>query len=204
MTPRGRWIAMHWQCIAAAALGLFLLALFVHYSVSDGKLSASEWIVLKINHAYFRYKLSRHHYIHESDFPKLSLPLPLANDSVQLVAFATTVNSNLCLSMETALLSGWKYQLFGPTLGQHFSKKLHRGTSYLEKLAVLQALAEGLSPDSVILWADAYDVIYQGDARDFLPRYRNLLAQRGVQGSAEGNLTVFNAEQKCSPYKNLG
>lgn len=40
--------------------------------------------------------------------------------------------------METALLSGWKYQLFGPTLGQHFSKKLHRGTSYLEKLAVLQ------------------------------------------------------------------
>lgn len=30
---------------------------------------------------------------------------------------------------------------------------------------VYQALAEGLSPDSVILWADAYDVIYQGDAR---------------------------------------
>ena len=151
---------MQLQWVVAVALGLFLLAFFIHFSITDGKLSASEWIVLKINHAYFRYKLSRHHHIQERDFPKLSLPLPLANESVQLVAFATTVNrsvvitcpltslsflsnvlplcSHLCLSMETALLSGWKYQLFGPTLAQHFSKKLHRGTSYLEKLAVLQ------------------------------------------------------------------
>jgi len=191
--------------VIIALLGLFLSALVIHFSITDGKMSISDWIILKINHTYFRYKLSRHRYINERDFPKLSFPLPLANDSVQLFVFASAVNrcyhsavpylllpfsylishnaSHLCLSMETALLSGWKYQIIGPTLAKRFPAKLHRGTSYLEKLAVLQvalaacmnaigmimhvsqALADALPADSVVLWADAYDVVYQGDAR---------------------------------------
>ena len=258
---------MQWV-VVIALIGLFLSALVIHFSITDGKMSVSDWIILKINHTYFRYKLSRHRYINERDFPKLTFPLPLANDSVQLFAFASAVNrymtmllvcpiphlplplsyqttyytSHLCLSMETALLSGWKYQLIGPTLAKHFSEKLHRGTSYLEKMAVLQvALAASFDRrnDNECFAGHGGRIVcrFRGRVgrcirrglprrrqvrclppsfppcprltrrysdRDFLPRYRKLLAQRGVQGAAEGNLTVFNAEQKCSPYKNLG
>ena len=81
------------QWVAVIALvGMFLSVLIINFSITGGKMSVSDWIILKINHTYFRYKLSRHRYIHERDFPKLSFPLPLANDSVQLFAFATTVN----------------------------------------------------------------------------------------------------------------
>ena len=62
---------------------------------------------------------------------------------------------------------------------------------------------DNLPGDTIILWADAYDVIYQGDAADFLPRYHELLSRRGMLES-KGNITIFNAEQKCSPFKNLG
>jgi hypothetical protein len=165
----------------------------------------------------------------------IPLPLPLSYQT-------TYYTSLLCLSMETALLSGWKYQLIGPTLAKHFSEKLHRGTSYLEKMAVLQvALAASFDRrnDNECFAGHGGRIVcrFRGRVgrcirrglprrrqvrclppsfppcprltrrysdRDFLPRYRKLLAQRGVQGAAEGNLTVFNAEQKCSPYKNLG
>ena len=131
--------------------------LIVFQYKQEGSIDFVQFIILKINHIYFRYKLNRHQFLSESDFPKLSFPLPFANESVQLFAFATKFNkyeltrnaqyyltnlmsylfnSNLCISMETAILSGWKYQLVGPTL--HFPKNLHFGTSYLEKIAVLQ------------------------------------------------------------------
>ena len=86
-----RWTIVQWV-VLIALIGLFLSALVIHFSITDGKMSVSDWIILKINHTYFRYKLSRHRYINERDFPKLTFPLPLANDSVQLFAFASAVN----------------------------------------------------------------------------------------------------------------
>ena len=57
------------------------------------------------------------------EYLKTVIDVPL-KDEVQLFGFSNKVNLELCLSIKTALLSGFQYQLIGPKVIDSVSKKV--------------------------------------------------------------------------------
>lgn len=117
-------------------------------------------------------------------------------DRIQLFAFADRIadrESELCTSIETALLSGWKYQLIGPTM--YIARPKSASGRFDEKalkIFSLSLLMEALPPDVILVFADAMDVIFQRNASDF---HAELMKSRFKDGSI-----LFGAEKNCWPF----
>jgi len=130
----------------------------------------------------------------------ITLPLPLRKDQVQLFGFSTVINRQLCISLETAALSGWTYQLFGPTMNLTAEKAKASGVGVKShKILILSALAEQLPATTTLIFADAFDTIFQRNSKDFLVEARKVI--RGNSIVDVDSYLLYNAEKNCWPFR---
>lgn len=96
---------------------------------------------------------------------KILLPV---NDVVQLFGYVDKINRLNCMSMYSAALVGWKYQLFGPSI---FNSTLPGLENKFNKLVVYAAIAKSLAPETITIFADSMDVSFQRNANEFEQSY---------------------------------
>ena len=133
-------------------------------------------------------------------------PEHLRHDKVHLFGFADRVadrESELCISIESALLNGWTYQLIGPTVplrktfmsrsrksgggqGQRFDEKAL-------KIFTLSLLMDVLPSDAVLVFVDAMDVLFQRNVSEFVAA---VAASRLIAGG----VVLYGAEKNCWPF----
>jgi len=132
------------------------------------------------------------------DYLKTVIDVPL-NDKVQLFGFSNKVNVELCLSIKTALLSGFQYQLVGPDVIDNISKKLTHSifSRCLVKWIVVSAIIEKLPENIFIIVADTFDVTYQMDPNNFYEKYKQFLNDN----KDYEDKIIFNSELNCWPYR---
>jgi hypothetical protein len=117
------------------------------------------------------------------------------SDHVQLFAFSDKINENVCVSIESALLSGWKYQLIGPTVS--FLKKAGSLDGKANKIFMLSLLLGVLPKDSILVFADAMDIVFQRSAQEFEEALKSSkVSEKYVLFSAEKNCWPFNRSNK--------
>jgi hypothetical protein len=104
--------------------------------------------------------------MHEIHIEDVHINLPLKEETYQLFSFADKISRLGCISIETAILSGWKYQLLGPTL----KFKTLGGQKNTDKLIIFGTLAKNLPPKTVVFFADAFDVVFQGGRDEAIRR----------------------------------
>ena len=129
-------------------------------------------------------------------------PTALQHDRVHLFGFADRVadrESELCISIESALLNGWKYQLIGPTVPLRRTFML-RGQSQQQrfdekalKIFTLSLLMDALPPDAIVVFVDAMDVLFQRNASEFAAA---VAASRLIADGA----VLYGAEKNCWPF----
>jgi len=119
-------------------------------------------------------------------------------DKIQLFGFSDKINVELCLSIKTALLSGFQYQLIGPNVIDSVITKLHNKVfGPFTKWIALSAVIEKLPENVLIIHADSFDVFYQMDPNDFYNKYNEFLRENDEYQ----NKIIFNSELNCWPYK---
>jgi hypothetical protein len=88
---------------------------------------------------------------------------------LHLIAFANRIIRESCVSMETALLAGWSYNLLTKFTATNASRAGANGEKTLKLYAYKDILgSKHLDGRDLILFVDAYDVIFQGRAADFV------------------------------------
>jgi hypothetical protein len=101
------------------------------------------------------------------NYVRQPLKLPLTDD-IQLFGYSNRITKSVCAVMETAALSGWKYQLIGPNMT--FNQNL--GDVKTNKIIVLASIVDALPNNTVVIFADSFDTVFQGSMdqfrRDFL------------------------------------
>lgn len=129
-------------------------------------------------------------------FNQVAVPLPL-NDSIQLFGFATHINDAVCSTLETASLAGFTFQLLGPTIDTS-AFKIGKGENgkKLSKLVVLRSIANALPSETVLLFADTFDMTFQDSFSSFTARYNELK-------SVLQHKVVFGTESNCWPFMRL-
>lgn len=132
------------------------------------------------------------------DYLKTVIDVPL-KDEVQLFGFSNKINVELCLSIKTALLSGFQYQLIGPNVIDSVSKKLTHSifSRCLIKWIAVSAIIEKMPDNVFIIVADTFDVTYQMDPRSFYEKYHQFIKKNK---DYENNV-IFNSELNCWPYR---
>ena len=132
------------------------------------------------------------------EYLKTVIDVPL-KDEVQLFGFSDKVNLELCLSIKTALLSGFQYQLIGPKVIDSVSKKLVYSifSRCLIKWIAVSAIIEKLPENVFIIVADTFDVTYQMDPNSFYDKYHQFLKNN----KDYENKVIFNSELNCWPYR---
>ena len=124
---------------------------------------------------------------------------PLPQDRIQLFGFADRIadrESELCISIETALLAGWKYQLIGPTVSIARPPSSSTSSRFDEKalkIFSLSLLMDALPADVIVVFADAMDVLYQRNATEFASEL--LQSPRFKEGAI-----LYGAEKNCWPF----
>ena len=126
---------------------------------------------------------------------------PLPHDRIQLFGFADRIadrESELCSSIETALLAGWKYQLIGPTVAIARPMSSTSSSSRFDEKALkifsLSLLMDALPADVIIVFADAMDVLFQRNATEFASEL--LQSSRFKEGAI-----LYGAEKNCWPFR---
>jgi len=132
------------------------------------------------------------------EYLKTVIDVPL-KDEVQLFGFSDKVNLELCLSIKTALLSGFQYQLIGPKVIDSVSKKLVHSifSRCLIKWIAVSAILEKLPENIFIIVADTFDVTYQMNPNSFYIKYHQFLKNN----KDYENKVIFNSELNCWPYR---
>ena len=127
---------------------------------------------------------------------------PLPQERIQLFGFADRIadrESELCISIETALLAGWKYQLIGPTVSiarPISSTSSSRFDEKALKIFSLSLLMDALPADVIIVFADAMDVLFQRNATEFANEL--LQSSRFKDGAI-----LYGAEKNCWPFRSV-
>lgn len=114
----------------------------------------------------------------------------ITKGDVQIFAYADKVSRMGCMSIETAILSGWKYNLVGPDLPISYG-----GGGLNNKIYAMSLVSEVIDGASTIVYADAFDVIYQGSKRDFVSQAKRV--------SADSSKVVYSAENNCYPFRRV-
>ena len=109
-----------------------------------------------------------------------------------VVSFASEVDNNLCLSVTTALLSGWNYNLLLATPTKNENAK-NMKVEYYKNYVDNASLPE----NDILVLADAYDVVYQRDVHHFMHKLRTLLDTTKTR-----DVVYFMAEKNCWPAMN--
>lgn len=118
------------------------------------------------------------------------MTLPL-HDEVQLFSYGDKIHRLACITIETAILHGWKFQMIGPTL--KLNKTFGAGGSSNDKLVILSNLARQLPERTNVIFVDAFDVIAQ----------RGPASLPNAATSFNTSLVTFGAESNCYPFKRV-
>ena len=121
----------------------------------------------------------------------LSISYPLFNETHQIFSYSDKISKLGCVSIETALLAGWKYQLLGPSM--QFNSL---GVRNNDKLLVFGQIARDLPPDTVIFFVDAFDVIFQDNYRATIKMSQHL-------SNNSNDRVIYSGESNCYPYKRV-
>jgi hypothetical protein len=117
---------------------------------------------------------------------------------VHLVAFSNKIIWESCVSMETALLAGWTYNLVTKFTATNASRSGANGEKTLKLYAFKDFLASRRVRDQdIILFADAFDVVFQGSAAAFAS---SVVGNRRRVAWDVRTTMVFNAEDFCHPF----
>ena len=117
---------------------------------------------------------------------------------LHLVAFSNKIIRESCVSMETALLAGWTYNLVTTFTAANASRAGANGEKTLKLYALKDFLAsQHVHDQDIVLFADAYDVVFQGTATSFVASVMG--DRRRVPWDVRTTL-VFNAEDFCHPF----
>ena len=104
----------------------------------------------------------------------------------------------MCLSIKTALLAGFKFQLIGPKVIDSVIDKLHNEVfGPFTKWIAISAVIEKLPDDVLLIHSDSFDVFYQMDPNTFYNKYLDFLKKNNQYK----NQVIFNSESNCWPYK---
>lgn len=98
-------------------------------------------------------------------------------------------NEDACLSTVTAILAGWQLHMVSIVK----EKKLALGGKFNNKLIKIYAIYEIVkshNDNDIILFVDAFDVVFQNDVSRFL----NIYAGMDLKGKI-----LYNSEQNCFP-----
>lgn len=120
----------------------------------------------------------------------IPLKLPL-EDPVQLFSYGDKIHRFGCVTIETAILQGWKFQLFGPTLNLNKSFAGSVGGNAIDKLVFLSNLAKQLRESTTVVFIDAFDVVVQRSPASSLP------------DALDASQVMFGAESNCYPFKRV-
>lgn len=113
-------------------------------------------------------------------------------ENVDIYSYSDKITDAVCSSVETALVNGWTFRLVGP--GLHFGG----AGGVHNKRKALSLIAESLNENSVFIFADAFDVIYQGSNADFRSALDSMQSKLGVNAS-DG--MIFGADLHCWPFR---
>lgn len=124
-----------------------------------------------------------------SNFSEFASWAPI-KDEIQLFAYADALTDGLCASIESAILAGWTYQLIGPTITlPKFGPPLH---PKFDKNFALSVILNVLPKNVTIVFADAFDVLYQRSFDEF----RNAIFETEYRN---GHI-VYASESNCWPF----
>ena len=123
--------------------------------------------------------------VHDNDFTTRNFPaknelLRPSDDAIPLIlAYSDRVNKEVCISMESAILSNLEFHLLGRT------KNTTEINPKFVKVESLLSVIDDIADNKLMLFADAFDVQYQGNWNK----------------STELDLSklMFNAEEVCFP-----
>ena len=130
---------------------------------------------------------------------RLSFDVPI-DDQVVVVTYSDRISEGLCRSMTSAAVHGFELRVFGLDAATSFAefkgdpkKKKVLG---MEKLFGNQTMQKqlGLHNESIIIFADAADVIYLDTLDKVKKRYSVISGEHGE------NPVLFAAERNCWPY----
>ena len=124
-----------------------------------------------------------------------SCPITSRIHHYNVVSFASEVDDNLCLSVTTALLSGWNYNLLLATPKKNENAK-NLKVEFYKNYVDNVSLAE----TDILVLADAYDVVYQRDVHHFMHKLRTLLGTDPE--TTKRDVVYFMAEKNCWPAMN--
>ena len=120
--------------------------------------------------------------------------------TIHLVAYSNRIIEESCISMQTAILNGWTYNLLTGDSGQIIntdrSALQAQITPQFKKIFIFNASLNSFLPDDLIIFADAYDVIIQGNYRKFVRK----IYQRKKHFWDYQNTLLYNAEDNCHPF----
>ena len=117
---------------------------------------------------------------------------------LHLIAFSSRIIRESCVSMETALLSGWSYNLLTKFTAPNASRAGANGEKTLKLYAYQDILdSRHVAPNDLIIFVDAYDVIFQGNIATFVASISG--NQKHVDWDLQKTL-VYNAEDFCHPF----
>lgn len=122
---------------------------------------------------------------------KMKIEYPLESDSLQLFGFAHKITELMCMTVESAALSGWKFQLVGPTI-----ELLHEygfESNKENKIFVLEHIVRHIREDVTILFVDSFDTYFQDSPSEFSANLDLLNLPKSS--------VLFNAEQNCFPAR---
>jgi hypothetical protein len=124
-----------------------------------------------------------------SNFSEFAAWAPITDD-IQLFSYANALTDGLCASIESAILAGWTYQLIGPTVTlPKFGSTLH---PKFDKNFALSVILNVLPKNVTIVFADAFDVLYQ---RSFIEFRKAVLETEYKNGHI-----IFASESNCWPF----
>lgn len=128
------------------------------------------------------------------DYSKFASWAPIADD-VQLFAYANVLTDGLCASIESAIFAGWTYQLIGPTVNlPKFGPPLH---AKFDKNFALSVILNVLPKNATIVFADAFDVLYQRSFEEFRKAILETEYSNGhIIYASEDNCWPFNRSNK--------
>ena len=135
------------------------------------------------------------------------------NRTVHLVAFSNKIIEESCISMESAILNGWTYNLLtkvpnsdskaevtnnslGHTVRGQRLLSLSAATPQFNKILAYNASLSRFPSEDLILFVDAFDVIIQGNLKQFVDKVYDLTS---VFWDYRKTL-LYNAEDNCHPF----
>jgi hypothetical protein len=129
-----------------------------------------------------------------SNFSEFLSWAPITDD-IQLFSYANVLTDGLCASIESAILAGWTYQLIGPTIIlPKFGPPLH---PKFDKDFALSVILNVLPKNVTIVFADAFDVLYQRSFEEFRKAVFETEYLNGhIVFASEGNCWPFNRSNR--------